>query len=108
MKPVSADSILGFMVGANLMKEHKNLRIHIDKFNSENAEKINNKTEFSKKIGVQSVVVILDIKKKLFGGYDIVINNGKKKTGINLIEFVKKIQKIGIKRFTKSTRLTNR
>ena len=35
---------------SNLMKEHKNLRIHIDKFNSENVEKINNQTKFSKKI----------------------------------------------------------
>jgi cyclase len=47
------------------------------------------------KVGSQSVVAILDVKKKLFGGYEIYTHNGKNSTGINPINFVQKIEKLG-------------
>ena len=48
-------------------------------------------------VGIQSVVVILDVKKKNFlSGYEIYIHNGKKTTGIKLTEFVKRLDKIGV------------
>ncbi len=48
-------------------------------------------------VGIQSVVVILDIKKKkLFGGYEIVYANAKKTSNKKLIDFVKELQQIGI------------
>nr|WP_298994226.1 AglZ/HisF2 family acetamidino modification protein [uncultured Polaribacter sp.] len=48
-------------------------------------------------IGVQSVVVVLDYKKKgIFGKLEIYTHNGKKATGIGLFDFVKKLEKIGI------------
>lgn len=48
-------------------------------------------------VGVQSVVVILDVKKKkMFGGYEIVTHNGKKSTGIKLNDFLKELSAIGI------------
>jgi cyclase len=51
-------------------------------------------------IGIQSVIVVLDIKKRknLFGKtqYEIYINNGKEKTDLSLIQFLKKIDDIGI------------
>jgi len=48
-------------------------------------------------VGIQSVVVILDIKKKkLFGGYEIVYANGKKTSNKKLIDFVRELQNIGI------------
>lgn len=37
--------------------------------------------QISEEIGSQSVVVILDVKKRLFGKYEVLINNGKTKTG---------------------------
>ncbi|MBU2526463.1 MAG: AglZ/HisF2 family acetamidino modification protein [Bacteroidetes bacterium] len=53
--------------------------------------------EIGKTVGVQSVVVVLDVrKKKLFGGYEIVTHNGKKTAGIKLSDFIKEISKIGI------------
>jgi imidazole glycerol-phosphate synthase subunit HisF len=52
-------------------------------------------TDIAKAVGSQSVVVVLDIKKKLFGGYEVFINNGKKSTGINPVDFVKKIENYG-------------
>lgn len=48
-------------------------------------------------VGIQSVVVVLDVKKKSFlGGYEIFIHNGKKATGIKLKEFVQRLDKIGV------------
>lgn len=53
--------------------------------------------EIGKAVGIQSVVVVLDVrKKKLFGGYEIVTHNGKKVAGIKLSDFIKEINEIGI------------
>ena len=52
-------------------------------------------TEISEKVGSQSVIVVLDVKKKLFGGYEIYTHNGKKSTGIDPMKFVRKIEKLG-------------
>lgn len=48
-------------------------------------------------IGNQSVVVVIDVKKKkLFGGYDIYTHNGTKKSKWNLFDFIAKLEEIGI------------
>ena len=47
-------------------------------------------------IGRQSIVVVLDIKKSLFGSYDIYTHNGKKKVKRNLFEFIAGLEAIGI------------
>lgn len=51
-------------------------------------------------VGMQSVVVILDVKKRtgFFSslGYDVFINNGKTKTSINFQEFLKDLDQIGV------------
>ncbi|WP_417558997.1 AglZ/HisF2 family acetamidino modification protein [Mesoflavibacter zeaxanthinifaciens] len=48
-------------------------------------------------IGVQSVVVVLDYKKKgLFGKLEIFTHNGNKATGLGLFEFVKELGEIGV------------
>ena len=53
--------------------------------------------EIGDAVGIQSVVVVLDIKKKkLFGGYEIVTHNGKKVTGLKLNDFLKELSEIGI------------
>lgn len=51
--------------------------------------------EIASKVGNQSVVVVLDIKKKLLGGYEIYTHNGKKSTGINPLKFVELAEKRG-------------
>ena len=53
--------------------------------------------EIGEAVGIQSVVVVLDIKKKkLFGGYEIVTHNGKKVSGLQLNHFLKELSEIGI------------
>lgn len=52
--------------------------------------------EISQKVGAQSVVVVLDVKKKLFGGkYECFTHNGKKNTKICPFEFVNLAEKYG-------------
>ena len=52
-------------------------------------------TEISRAIGRQSVVVVLDVKKTLFGGYDCYILNGTKKVKGDVVELAKQAQDLG-------------
>lgn len=53
-------------------------------------------SDIAKEVGNQSVVVILDVKKKMFGGYDIYTHNGTKKAKVDLEKFVKELQELGV------------
>ncbi|UZT99698.1 AglZ/HisF2 family acetamidino modification protein [Chryseobacterium fluminis] len=50
----------------------------------------------AEKVGVQSVVAVLDIKKKMFGGYEIYINNGKKVITEDVFSLVSRLEKKGV------------
>ena len=52
-------------------------------------------TEIAERVGSQSVIVVLDIKKKLLGGYEVYTHNGKKSTGINPIKFATELERLG-------------
>jgi cyclase len=52
-------------------------------------------SQIAERVGSQSVIVVLDIKKKLLGGYEIYTHNGKKSSGINPIKFVKELEALG-------------
>jgi cyclase len=52
-------------------------------------------SEIASKVGSQSVVVVLDVKKKLFGGYDLYTHNGKKNSNINPFDFAIKMENEG-------------
>ena len=53
--------------------------------------------EIGNAVGIQSVVVVLDVKKKgLLGGYEIYTHNGQKNSGIRLKDFLDKLNEIGI------------
>lgn len=52
-------------------------------------------TEIAERVGTQSVIVVLDIKKKLLGGYEIYTHNGKKATGVNPFKFAKQLEDLG-------------
>ncbi len=53
--------------------------------------------ELVKRVGSQSVVVVADVKKKLFGNkYEVYINNARKSTGYEVVEFAKKMENAGI------------
>ena len=51
--------------------------------------------EIAERVGSQSVIVVLDVKKKLLGGYEVYTHNGKKPTGVNPFKFVEEAQKLG-------------
>jgi cyclase len=52
--------------------------------------------ELAQKVGTQSVVVVLDVKKKMFGGYEIVTHNATKKTGVDPVKLTKELEELGI------------
>lgn len=52
-------------------------------------------TDIANKVGSQSVIAVLDVKKKLLGGYEVYINNGKNATGIDALQFVEKLEALG-------------
>lgn len=51
--------------------------------------------EISESVGSQSVVVVIDVKKKLFGGYELFIHNGKRSINKNLISFLQEMENQG-------------
>ncbi|MES2319264.1 MAG: AglZ/HisF2 family acetamidino modification protein [Pseudomonadota bacterium] len=53
--------------------------------------------EIADEIGSQSVVVVLDVKKKMFSSrYELWINNGRKNTGLCAVEFAQRLQQLGV------------
>jgi cyclase len=52
-------------------------------------------SEIASKVGSQSVVVVLDVKKKMFGGYDMYTHNGKKNVNLNPFDFAIKMENYG-------------
>ena len=53
-------------------------------------------TQIAERVGSQSVIVVLDVKKKILGGYETYTHNGKKSTGINPIKFAKELESLGV------------
>ena len=53
-------------------------------------------TDVAKIIGAQSVVIVFDVKKKLFGGYDIYIKNGTEKIKHDFFDLLKEIEALGV------------
>ena len=52
-------------------------------------------TEIARRVGSQSVVVVLDVKKRLIGGYEIRTHNGSKRVDGELVEIVKRMKHYG-------------
>lgn len=53
-------------------------------------------TEIAAIVGNQSVVVVIDVKKQaLANKYEVYTHNGKRSTGVNPVEFVKRAEKLG-------------
>lgn len=53
-------------------------------------------TEMADRVGKQSVVVVLDVKKKAFSSkYEVYIHNGRKSTGIDPVKFAVKLECLG-------------
>ena len=52
-------------------------------------------TTIANEIGSQSVVVVLDVKKTLFGKYEVYIFNGKKATGHSPVDLAREAERMG-------------
>lgn len=52
-------------------------------------------SKISERVGSQSVIAVLDVKRKILGGYEIFTHNGKQSTGIDPVSFAVKAQRLG-------------
>lgn len=52
-------------------------------------------TKISNKVGNQSVVVVIDVKKRTFGGYEILTHNATRRTPVKLTDFIVMAEKLG-------------
>lgn len=52
-------------------------------------------TEIGNRVGSQSIVIVLDVKKSKSGKYEIWIHNATKNTGKDPIEFAKEVERLG-------------
>jgi cyclase len=52
-------------------------------------------TELSNKVGAQSVVVVLDVRKNFLGEYSVHTHNGAKSVNVNPFELIKDLQLLG-------------
>ncbi len=52
-------------------------------------------SDIAKRAGVQSVIVVMDVKKRLFGKYELLTHNGSKKTGISPLDFARQATDYG-------------
>jgi cyclase len=53
-------------------------------------------TQLADKVGKQSVVVVIDAKKKLLSSkYEVYMHNAKKSTGLNAVDWAKKAEELG-------------
>lgn len=77
------------------MKKIYSLGVEKISISSASIENPNLIEEASNIFGKQSVIVTVDIKKDLFGNKKVFINNGKKNTKLNPIDFIKKVESLG-------------
>lgn len=89
---------IGYGGGINKMEHIEKLfRIGIEKIILNSAAFTNEKLiqEASSVYGSQSIVVSIDVKKDLWGAYNVYTQSGSKKVKENLIDLVKKFQHLG-------------
>lgn len=82
----------------NAQQAQKIIKLGVEKV-AISSEALNNPNilkEMAAVIGKQSVVVVLDVKKSLFGNYDIYIHNGKNKFKKKLEQVIIDLEGIGI------------
>lgn len=82
----------------NIEQMKKIYALGVEKISLSSAAVLNPKLirEAAKIFGNQSVIVTIDVKKEFWGKKKVFINNGKKNTKIDPIEFVKKIESLGV------------
>jgi imidazole glycerol-phosphate synthase subunit HisF len=75
----------------------KILRLGIEKvaINSHAVENPDFVRASSEKFGSSTIVVSMDVRKKIFGRYEVVIHGGRKGTGLAPVEFAVKMEKMG-------------
>jgi cyclase len=100
VRSIGEETFMPFSVGGGINSIEK-----IEKILSVGTEKVIINTaavqnpelisEASSKFGAQSIIVSIDVKKSFFGNYNMFIRGGKVKVKESLIDFVKKVERLG-------------
>jgi cyclase len=85
----------GGIVSLDSIKELFFLGIEKVSINSASFQNINLISEAAKIYGVQSIIGAMDVKKNLFGKYDVFYNNGRTKGSSNPFQWVKTLENAG-------------
>ena len=64
-------------------------------FNTSAWEKTEVLRDASREFGAQAVVASVDVRKKLLGRYEVCVENGRRGTGIDPVEYVKRMEGLG-------------
>jgi imidazole glycerol-phosphate synthase subunit HisF len=100
IKDIASEAFMPFGYGggiASVQQIERLFSLGVEKaiINSESFHNPKLITEASEIAGSQSIVVSMDVKKSIFGGYEVFIENGTKRTRIKPDEYAKKAQDLG-------------
>lgn len=101
IRDIATEAFMPFGYGGgitNLNDIEKLFKIGVEKVILNTAAHENPKiiTEAAETFGSQSIVASVDVKKTFFGAKKVIINCGNKKVGINYVEYVKKLEELGV------------
>lgn len=86
----------GGIKSVNVAKKILSLGVEKVAISTEAIKNISFLTQLVSSIGSQSVVVVLDVKKKIFGDFQIMTSNGTEKSGFTPVEYLSQIKDIGV------------
>lgn len=100
IKDITSEAFMpvGYGGGIRSLKEIKDLifagveKVILNTIAFENPDLI---TEAAKVLGNQSVVISVDVKRKIFGGYSVYVENGKRNTGLDPLTYCKQMEEAG-------------
>jgi cyclase len=101
IKDIASEAFMPFGYGggiANVRHIEKLFNLGVEKaiLNSAAFYKPQLIKEASDLAGSQSIVVSMDIRKTLLGGYEVYVENGTRRTKINPVDYARKMQDLGV------------
>lgn len=85
----------GGVKNIEMIRQILTLGIEKISINSQAVENPNFVREATERFGGSTIVVSIDVRKKLFGKYEVCIHGGKKTTGLDPVYFAQEVEKMG-------------
>lgn len=85
----------GGVKNIEMIRQILSLGIEKISINSQAVENPDFVREATERFGSSTIVVSMDVRKKIFGKYEVCIHGGKKSTGLEPVSFAKEVEKMG-------------